>query len=380
MCPCGGARRSRRSSARARRSGSRRTARSSRGRCSTASTSPSRCRGRVRPSSRRRPASRPCRCASASRRARAPAGGAAAADRGRVASCSRARSTGCRSPAAGACAWRASRGRSRRSRGAAAVEPAHVAEALSYRMPGELPLVTGSGALRRRELPSALLAAIHDPPRRSTSGRSGEAALLARPAVAVVGARACSSYGRSVARSLARELAAAGLVVVSGMARGIDGEAHRGALEAGGTTVAVLGCGIDRDYPAAHAELARRICERGLVVSEYEPGIEPAPWRFPARNRIIAGLCAGDRRRRGARAERRADHRGLRARGGTRGARGSRRDHERAVRRHERAAPARRDAGDVRGRRARDVRDRAGGAGGDAISERRERRFCPSSA
>ncbi len=75
------------------------------------------------------------------------------------------------------------------------------------------------------------------------------------------------------------------------MARGIDGEAHRGALESGGITVAVLGCGIDRDYPAAHAELARRICELGLIVSEYEPGVEPAPWRFPARNRIIAGLC-----------------------------------------------------------------------------------------
>jgi DNA processing protein len=74
------------------------------------------------------------------------------------------------------------------------------------------------------------------------------------------------------------------------MARGIDGEAHRGALESG-RTVAVLGCGIDRDYPAAHAELARKICELGLVVSEYEPGVEPAPWRFPARNRIIAGLC-----------------------------------------------------------------------------------------
>jgi DNA processing protein len=116
--------------------------------------------------------------------------------------------------------------------------------------------------------------------------------LLQEPAVAIVGARACSSYGRSVARSLARELAAAGLVVVSGLARGIDGEAHRGALDAGGRTVAVLGCGIDRDYPAAHAELARRICVHGLVVSEYEAGVEPAPWRFPARNRIIAGLCA----------------------------------------------------------------------------------------
>jgi DNA processing protein len=147
--------------------------------------------------------------------------------------------------------------------------------------------------LRRRDdgFP-ALLAAIHDPPPGLYIRGRGEEDVLVRPAVAVVGARSCSSYGRSVSRSLSRELAAAGLVVVSGMARGIDGEAHRGALEARGTTVAVLGCGIDRDYPAAHAELARRICERGSIVSEYEPGIEPAPWRFPARNRIIAGLCA----------------------------------------------------------------------------------------
>jgi DNA processing protein len=89
-----------------------------------------------------------------------------------------------------------------------------------------------------------------------------------------------------------RDLAAAGVVVVSGLARGIDGEAHRGALEAGGRTIAVLGCGIDRDYPAAHASLAQSIAERSLIVSEYESGVEPAPWRFPARNRIIAGLCA----------------------------------------------------------------------------------------
>jgi len=90
---------------------------------------------------------------------------------------------------------------------------------------------------------------------------------------------------------LGRELAAAGLLVVSGLARGVDGEAHRGALEAGGATVAVLGCGVDRDYPAAHAELAGRIAATGLVVSEYAPGVEPAPWRFPARNRIVAGLA-----------------------------------------------------------------------------------------
>jgi DNA processing protein len=149
--------------------------------------------------------------------------------------------------------------------------------------------VSDARVLRRRELPR-LLAAIHDPPRVLHLRGEGEASLLDGATVAVVGARACSSYGRSVARALSRELAAAGVVVVSGMARGIDGEAHRGALDAGGTTVAVLGCGVDRDYPAIHAELARRICERGLVVSEYEPGIEPAPWRFPARNRIIAGL------------------------------------------------------------------------------------------
>ena len=149
--------------------------------------------------------------------------------------------------------------------------------------------MTDVRVLRRRELPR-LLGAIHDPPRVLFLRGEGETALLDLPTVAVVGARACSSYGRSVARLLARELAAAGAVVVSGMARGIDGEAHRGALDARGITVAVLGCGVDRDYPAAHAELARRICERGLVVSEYEPGIEPAPWRFPARNRIIAGL------------------------------------------------------------------------------------------
>jgi DNA processing protein len=110
--------------------------------------------------------------------------------------------------------------------------------------------------------------------------------------VAIVGARACSPYGSHVARILGRELAAAGLVVVSGLARGVDGEAHRGALEARGHTVAVLGCGIDRDYPATHAALAHRIAERSLIVSEYEPGTDPAPFRFPARNRIIAGLCS----------------------------------------------------------------------------------------
>jgi DNA processing protein len=135
-----------------------------------------------------------------------------------------------------------------------------------------------------------LLAELHDPPS-SLYLRGGPAQLLAMRSVAVVGARSCSGYGAQVARELAQSLAAAGLVVVSGLARGVDAEAHRGALAAGGLTVAVLGCGIDRDYPRAHAELARRIAESGLVVSEYPPGVEPSPWRFPARNRIIAGLA-----------------------------------------------------------------------------------------
>jgi DNA processing protein len=135
-----------------------------------------------------------------------------------------------------------------------------------------------------------LLAELYDPPARLYL-RGGPAEILSRVAVAIVGARSCSSYGAEVARGLARELAAAGVVVVSGLARGVDGEAHRGALSAGGLTVAVLGCGIDRDYPRAHAELARRIAGSGLVVSEYPPGVEPAPWRFPARNRIVAGLA-----------------------------------------------------------------------------------------
>lgn len=135
-----------------------------------------------------------------------------------------------------------------------------------------------------------LLAELHDPPARlHLRGRAAE--ILSRVAVAIVGARSCSPYGAQVARELAGELAAAGVVVVSGLARGIDGEAHRGALAGGGLTVAVLGCGIDRDYPHAHAELARRIGESGLVVSEYPPGVEPSPWRFPARNRIVAGLA-----------------------------------------------------------------------------------------
>jgi DNA processing protein len=132
---------------------------------------------------------------------------------------------------------------------------------------------------------------IHDPPPGLFVRGAADLSLLTQLSVAIVGARACSSYGAEVATSLARELAAAGVIVVSGLARGVDAAAHRGALDAG-LTVAVLGCGIDRDYPRAHAHLASRIAASGLIVAEYPPGVEPMPWRFPARNRIVAGLAA----------------------------------------------------------------------------------------
>ena len=134
-----------------------------------------------------------------------------------------------------------------------------------------------------------LLRSIHDPPPGLFIRGARELDLLTQPSVAIVGARACSAYGTSVAADLGRELATAGVSVVSGLARGVDAAAHRGAL-ACGTTVAVLGCGVDRDYPRAHAALASEVAARGLIVSEYAPGVEPAPWRFPARNRIVAGL------------------------------------------------------------------------------------------
>lgn len=113
-----------------------------------------------------------------------------------------------------------------------------------------------------------------------------------RPALAVVGTRYPTGRGLSVAAAIAREAARGGVPVVSGLARGVDGAAHRGALDGAGQTVAVLGRGIDGVYPPSHRELARRILEAGGgLVSEYPPGIGPTRWTFPERNRIIAGLC-----------------------------------------------------------------------------------------
>ena len=115
-------------------------------------------------------------------------------------------------------------------------------------------------------------------------------ALLARPTVAVVGSRAATPYAIQVGTRLAGELAQRSVVVVSGLARGVDSAAHRGCLEAGGATVAVQGCGLDRVYPPEHADLASRIAENGLVVSELAPGAPPLPEHFPLRNRIISGI------------------------------------------------------------------------------------------
>lgn len=112
--------------------------------------------------------------------------------------------------------------------------------------------------------------------------------------VAVVGARRCSPYGTSLAREFGEKIAAAGLTVVSGGARGIDTAAHRGALCAPkGKTIAVLGCGIDVAYPSENRRLFDAIAERGAVISEYAPGTQPLPVFFPARNRIISGLSSG---------------------------------------------------------------------------------------
>ncbi|MBN0046255.1 DNA-processing protein DprA [Streptomyces actuosus] len=117
--------------------------------------------------------------------------------------------------------------------------------------------------------------------------------MWALQSVAVVGARACTEYGAHMAATLAAGLAEHGWVVVSGGAYGIDGAAHRGALGAGGATVAVLACGVDRPYPAGHAQLIARIAEQGLVVGELPPGCHPTPTRFVLRNRVIAALTAG---------------------------------------------------------------------------------------
>jgi len=138
------------------------------------------------------------------------------------------------------------------------------------------------------DYPASLAAIAGPPPVLAVRGR-----LPPGPAVAIVGSRLPDGYGREVAGLFARYLAAAGVVVVSGLARGIDAAAHEGALAApSGWTVAVLGCGLGVDYPRGHARLAAAIAARGALVSEFPGDATPQPWRFPVRNRTIAGLAA----------------------------------------------------------------------------------------
>lgn len=121
----------------------------------------------------------------------------------------------------------------------------------------------------------------------------GRRELLNEFGIAIVGTRTPTSYGRVVCERIAGALAERGVCLVSGMARGIDGYAHREALKRGGATIAVLGAGLDVPYPPEHRQLHREIAEQGLLVSEFPPGTQPVPGLFPLRNRIIAGLCRG---------------------------------------------------------------------------------------
>lgn len=135
--------------------------------------------------------------------------------------------------------------------------------------------------------PQALLRLADPPPVLFLRGRVD---LLGEGGVSVVGSRRCTARGKSLARKLGRALGRSGVPVVSGMALGVDGAAHRGALEAGGVTVAVVGRGADAAYPASHRRLFEEIVDQGLVVSEFLPGTPPLPHHFPRRNRIMAAL------------------------------------------------------------------------------------------
>jgi len=136
-----------------------------------------------------------------------------------------------------------------------------------------------------------LLRSIPDPP--LLLYLKGKAECLDQQAVAIIGSRSATSYGKRIGFQLAKELAGRGVCIVSGMAMGIDGEAHAGALAAGGATVGVLGCGIDVVYPRQHQDLFAEVEEKGLIVSEYPRETRPDGFRFPERNRIISGLVQG---------------------------------------------------------------------------------------
>src|SRR2546428_1645466 len=136
-----------------------------------------------------------------------------------------------------------------------------------------------------------LLRAIYDPP--VVLYCDGVPEPGDRQAVAIVGSRQATPYGFRITETLAGELSALGFTIVSGFARGIDAAAHRAALAAGGRTIAVLGCGLDVDYPPGHASLRAEIAGSGAVLTEFDPGTPPRATNFPRRNRIISGLALG---------------------------------------------------------------------------------------
>ena len=137
-----------------------------------------------------------------------------------------------------------------------------------------------------------LLREIYDPPI-TLYVRGDLAALCAHPCIAIVGSRRCSTYGLNAAESLARDLADRGLTIVSGLARGIDAAAHRGALEAGGITIGVIGNGLDLCYPREHKRLAENVAGAGALISEFPLSTPPLSQNFPYRNRVLSGLCLG---------------------------------------------------------------------------------------
>jgi DNA processing protein len=150
----------------------------------------------------------------------------------------------------------------------------------------------GCGFLMRGEpdYPS-LLEEIYDPP--LILYARGHLDTLKKSCIAIVGTRKPTVYGLQMAQGLATDLGSRGLCIVSGLARGIDGAAHRGCIEGNGNTVAILGCGIDVVYPREHRQLTEKILQKGLLLSEFPPGTSPAPQNFPIRNRIISGLALG---------------------------------------------------------------------------------------
>jgi len=176
--------------------------------------------------------------------------------------------------------------------------PALAKRIRSYRevvdIEAQVRLIDAAGArlvtLEDSDYPTAL-AEIYDPPlclfARGTLTEADGCA------VAIVGTRSASDYGLGMANTLGRDLAARGVTVVSGLAAGIDAAAHRGAIEASGRTIAVLGCGVDVVYPAEHGELTASVIEHGAVLSPFPMGTKPSKGLFPYRNRIISGLCQG---------------------------------------------------------------------------------------